>query len=46
MNSQEIRLSSPTDGKFSWVGGVYLAKSTQEQWTTYVVDGHLACPRC
>jgi len=44
MNSQEIRLSSPTDGKFSWVGGVYLAKSTQEQWTLTSVDGQFGLP--
>jgi len=44
MNSQEIRLSSPTDGKFSWVGGVYLAKSTQEQWTLTSVDGTFGLP--
>ena len=43
-NSQEFRISSPTDGKFSWVGGVYLSKSVQEQWTLTSVDGTFGLP--
>ena len=29
-DSQELRITSPTDGRFSWVGGVYLDKQVQE----------------
>ena len=43
-NSQEFRIASPTDGKFSWVGGVYLSKSTQEQFTLTSVDGTFGLP--
>ncbi len=43
-NSQEFRISSPTDGRFSWVGGVYLSKSVQEQWTLTSVDGTFGLP--
>ena len=42
--SQEFRIASPTDGKFSWVGGVYLSKQTQEQWTLTSVDGTFGLP--
>ena len=43
-NSQEFRISSPTDQDFSWVGGVYLSKATQEQWTLTSVDGTFGLP--
>ena len=42
--SQEFRIASPTDEKFSWVGGVYLSKQTQEQWTLTSVDGTFGLP--
>jgi outer membrane receptor protein involved in Fe transport len=43
-NSQEFRISSPTDGKFSWVGGVYLNKSTQTQDQLTSFDGTFGVP--
>jgi outer membrane receptor protein involved in Fe transport len=43
-NSQEFRISSPTDGKFSWVGGVYLNKSTQTQNQLTSFDGTFGVP--
>jgi len=44
-NSQEFRISSPTDGKFSWVGGVYLDKQEQEIDRLVVVDGTFGIPQ-
>ena len=43
-NSQEFRISSPTDGKFSWVGGVYLDKQEQEIDRLVAVDGTFGLP--
>ena len=43
-NSQEFRITSPTDGKFSWVGGVYLNKSTQAQDQLTSFDGTFGVP--
>ena len=43
-NSQEFRIASPTDGKFSWVGGVYLSKQVQNQWTLTSIDGTFGLP--
>ena len=42
--SQEIRLTSPTDGSFSWVTGAYWQEQTQEIDRTVVVDGTLGNP--
>ena len=43
-NSQEFRISSPTDGKFSWVAGVYLDKQEQEIDRLVAVDGTFGLP--
>ena len=42
--SQEFRIASPTDGRFSWVGGVYLDQSEQEIDRTVIVDGTFGVP--
>jgi len=42
--SQEFRLTSPTDGRFSWVGGVYLDQQVQEIDRTVVIDGTFGLP--
>ena len=42
--SQELRIASPTDGRFSWVGGVYLDRSVQEIDRTAIVDGTFGIP--
>ena len=42
--SQEFRLTSPTDGRFSWVGGVYLDQQDQEIDRTVVIDGTFGLP--
>ena len=42
--SQEFRIASPTDGRFSWVGGVYLDQSEQEIDRTVIVDGTFGLP--
>ena len=42
--SQEFRIASPTDGRFSWVGGVYLDRSVQEIDRTAIVDGTFGLP--
>ena len=42
--SQELRIASPTDGRFSWVGGVYLDRSVQEIDRTAIVDGTFGLP--
>ena len=44
-DSQELRITSPTDGRFSWVGGVYLDKQVQEIDRTVVVDGTFGVPQ-
>ena len=44
-NSTELRITSPTDGKFSWVGGVYLDKQEQEIDRTVIVDGTFGIPQ-
>ena len=43
-NSQELRISSPADGKFSWVAGVYLDKQVQEIDRLVAVDGTFGIP--
>ena len=43
-NSQEFRISSPTDGKFSWVAGVYLDKQEQEIDRLVAIDGTFGIP--
>lgn len=42
--SQEFRISSPADERFSFVGGVYWSESEQEIDRTVVVDGTLGYP--
>jgi iron complex outermembrane receptor protein len=42
--SQEFRIASPTDGRFSWVGGVYLDKQEQEIDRAVVIDGTFGIP--
>jgi iron complex outermembrane receptor protein len=42
--SQEFRIASPTDGRFSWVGGVYLDRSVQEIDRAAIVDGTFGLP--
>ncbi|MFQ3263817.1 MAG: iron complex outermembrane receptor protein [Porticoccaceae bacterium] len=42
--SQEFRISSPTDGRYSWVGGVYLSKQVQEIDMLTAVDGTFGLP--
>jgi iron complex outermembrane receptor protein len=42
--SQEFRIASPTDGRFSWVGGVYLDQAKQEIDRTVIVDGTFGLP--
>ncbi len=42
--SQEFRIASPTDGRFSWVGGVYLDQAEQEIDRTVIVDGTFGLP--
>jgi iron complex outermembrane receptor protein len=42
--SQEFRIASPTDGRFSWVGGVYLDKQEQEIDRAVVIDGTFGLP--
>ena len=42
--SQEFRIASPTDQRFSWVGGVYWSEAEQEIDRTVVVDGTLGNP--
>ena len=42
--SQELRLSSPTDGDFSWVAGAYWQEQTQEIDRTVIIDGTLGNP--
>ena len=42
--SQEFRITSPTDGRFSWVGGVYLDQQDQEIDRTVVIDGTFGLP--
>ena len=42
--SQEFRIASPTDGRFSWVGGVYLDKQEQEIDRLVDVDGTFGLP--
>ena len=42
--SQEFRIASPTDGRFSWVGGVHLDQSEQEIDRTVIVDGTFGVP--
>jgi iron complex outermembrane receptor protein len=42
--SQEFRLTSPTEGRFSWVGGVYLDQQDQEIDRTVVIDGTFGLP--
>jgi len=42
--SQEFRITSPTDGRFSWVGGVYLDQQEQEIDRAVVIDGTFGLP--
>ena len=42
--SQELRIASPTDGRFSWVGGVYLDQQEQEIDRAVVIDGTFGLP--
>jgi iron complex outermembrane recepter protein len=42
--SQELRLSSPTDGDLSWVAGAYWQEQTQEIDRTVIIDGTLGNP--
>ena len=42
--SQEFRITSPTDGRFSWVGGVYLDQQEQEIDRMVVIDGTFGIP--
>ena len=42
--SQEFRIASPADGRFSWVGGVYLDRSVQEVDRAAIVDGTFGLP--
>ena len=42
--SQEFRIASPTDGRFSWVGGVYLDQQEQEIDRAVVIDGTFGLP--
>ena len=42
--SQEFRIASPTDQRFSWVGGVYWSEAEQEIDRSVVVDGTLGNP--
>ena len=43
-NSQELRIASPTEGKFSWIAGVYLDKQEQEIDRLVTVDGTFGIP--
>ena len=42
--SQEFRIASPTDQRFSWVGGVYWSEAEQEIDRVVTVDGTLGNP--
>ena len=42
--SQEFRIASPTDGRYSWVGGVYLDQQEQEIDRAVVIDGTFGLP--
>ena len=42
--SQELRITSPVDGRFSWVGGVYLDNQEQIIDRTVVLDGTFGIP--
>ena len=42
--SQELRIASPTDGRYSWVGGVYLDQQEQEIDRAVVIDGTFGLP--
>ena len=42
--SQEFRIASPTDGRFSWVGGVYLDQQEQEIDRAVIIDGTFGLP--
>ena len=42
--SQEFRITSPADERFSWVGGVYLDQSVQEIDRAAIVDGTFGLP--
>ena len=42
--SQEFRIASPTDQRFSWVGGVYWSEAEQEIDRVVAVDGTLGNP--
>ena len=42
--SQEFRIASPADGRFSWLGGVYLDRSVQEVDRAAIVDGTFGLP--
>ena len=42
--SQELRIASPTDGRFSWVGGVYLDQQEQEIDRAVLIDGTFGLP--
>ena len=42
--SQEFRITSPTDGRFSWVGGVYLDQQDQEIDRIVGFDGTFGLP--
>jgi outer membrane receptor protein involved in Fe transport len=44
-NSQELRIASPTEGKFSWIAGVYLDKQEQEIDRLVTVDGTFGIPQ-
>jgi len=42
--SQEFRIASPTDGRYSWVGGVYLDQQEQEIDRAVIIDGTFGLP--
>ena len=42
--SQEFRIASPTDERFSWVGGVYLDQQEQEIDRAVIIDGTFGLP--
>ncbi|MDB9734670.1 TonB-dependent receptor [Porticoccaceae bacterium] len=43
-NSQELRIASPSENKFSWVAGVYLDKQKQEIDRLVTIDGTFGIP--
>ena len=42
--SQEFRIASPTDQRFSWIGGVYWSEAEQDIDRVVMIDGTLGNP--